>query len=250
MFRPHRTGDLRRSLSIGGRVPPVIGLLLLLILAATVGSWIARTSGWAVLSPALLLRGELWRLFSWPFVQEDPLALIFGGFILYSFGTQLVHDWGEGRFLATFLGLSVGASLLTLLVALVWAPFAAYGHLGMWPVVDALLLMWALRYPDQRMSFWGVLPMTGRTLALLLVFGTVLYGLAAGGIKGLLNFTPHFAALLIAWILAGGRLGIPIRRLRLQLRDWWLERQLRRRSRHLKVVRKNGHGGEPPSWLN
>src|SRR5512147_2635219 len=99
MYRPRRSGDLRRSLTFGGRVPASLGLLLALIVVATVASWILRNQGWAVLSPAAIVRaGEVWRLVTWAFVQDHPLTLLFGGLMLYSFGSQLSYDWGEGRF--------------------------------------------------------------------------------------------------------------------------------------------------------
>jgi hypothetical protein len=169
--------------------------------------------------------------------------------MLYSFGNQLAYDWGEGGFLRTFLLLTVGAAVLTVALAVAWPPLMAFGHLGMWPPVIGLLLMWSLRYPDQQMNFWGILPVTGRMMAIFVVAGTVLYGLAAGGIGGLFGFTPHFASLFLAWVLSRTRSGLPLRRWKLAWRDFRLERQLRRRSKHLKVVRKNGQD-EPPRWLN
>ena len=150
-----------------------------------------------MLSPAAIRHGELWRLVSWPFVQDQPLTLLFGGLMLYSFGNQLAYDWGEGRFLWTFVLLTVGAAILTVALAFVWTPLMAFGHVGMWPPVIGLLLMWSLRYPDQQMSFWGVLPMSGRTRAILVVAGTVLYGrLAAGASAGCSaspRTSPHFS---------------------------------------------------------
>jgi membrane associated rhomboid family serine protease len=245
-FRAGRRGSLLGNFTFGGRVPPALGLLLAAVLAATVAGWIVRDQSWAVLAPGLLLRGELWRLMSWAFVQDQPLTLIFGGLALYSFGLQLAHDWSQPRFLWTFLGLAAGASAVTLLVALV-VPAANQPHLGMWPVVNALILMWALRFPEQQLNFWGIIPLTGRTVVLLLVFGTVLYGLAQGGIAGLFAFTPHFAALAIGFGLSNGRL--PTRRWRMQWSDFWSERSFRRKSKHLKVVRKNGQSGSK-EWLN
>src|SRR5512146_289906 len=104
MYRPRRPGDLRRSFTFGGRVPATVGLILALIVVATVTSWILRNQDWAALWPAGILRGgELWRLVTWTFVQDHPLTLLFGGMMLYTFGTQLAFDWGEGRFLSTFL---------------------------------------------------------------------------------------------------------------------------------------------------
>jgi membrane associated rhomboid family serine protease len=230
-------------------MPAAIGLLLSLVLIATVGSWIARDLDWAALSPLLLRQGQLWRLVSWVIVEPQPINLLFGGFMLYQFGGQLVFDWGEARFLFTSLLLVLAAALATVLMALAWPPFWGFAHVGLWPLVDALLLMWALRYPDQQMSFWGVLPMTGRTMALLVVCGTVLYGLAAGGLGGLRLFTPHFGALVAGWALSRSRVGFPLRRWKLAWRDFRMEQQLRRRSKHLKVVGKGGRD-EPPRWMN
>jgi hypothetical protein len=89
--------------------------------------------------------------------------------------------------------------------------------------------------------------MTGRTFAWLILVGNVLYGLYAGGLRGLVSFTPYFATLAIAWVGARGR--FPTRRWRMQWNDFWSERSFRRRAKHLKVVRKDGQAG-PKQWLN
>jgi membrane associated rhomboid family serine protease len=252
MSPPRRTSDLRRSLTFGGRVPPVIGLVLLLIVVVTVASWLLRNIGWAVLDLRAVRSAQVWRLLSWALVQPDPLTLVVGGLVLYMFGPQLAHDFGERRLLGRLLGLTLGAGLLSLAAA--WLlEVHDFAYLGIWPVVDGLVLLWALRYPDRQLLFFLVLPVSGRTLALLTVGVTALYalwGIAGGGVAGLVRFAPAFAALLIAWLISGGRIGMPLRRLQFLLRDWWLEHKLRRRPRHLKVVKKNGRGGEPPTWLN
>lgn len=248
-MRPARRGgpDFGSAFTFGGRIPSGLGLLIALILVATVGSWLTGNRGWAALVPGLLVRGEIWRFVSWAFVQSDPLTLLFGGFMLFSIGGQLSFVWGEKRLLATFAGLTLGASFVTVVLALFWAP-ANSPHLGMWPVVNGLIFMWAMLFPDRQVNIWGILPVTGKTIALLLVFGTLLYGLAAGGIAGLGAFTPHFAALGIGYALSRGNL--PTRRWKLQAREWLAEREFKRRSKHLKVIKKNGSKDEPPRWMN
>jgi membrane associated rhomboid family serine protease len=244
LARPRRSADLGSAFTFGGRVPSSLGFLLAAILAASIASWLTRSVAWAVLLPGLVVRGELWRLVSWAFVQGDAWGLLFGGFMLYSIGRQLAVIWTERRLVGTFLGLAAGSTLVTVLVAAAWGP-ANQPHLGMWPVVNGLIVMWAMIYPDQQVNIWGVLPITGRTGALLIVFGTVLYGLAGGGLPGLGAFTPHFAAIAIAYALSRG---LSTRRLRAGVKDWWSEREFQRRSKHLKVVKKDGRG--PSDWLN
>jgi membrane associated rhomboid family serine protease len=242
-------GDLGSAFTFGGRVPASIGLLVALLVGGTVVGWITGLSYLAALEPARLVRGEVWRLVSWVFVQPpgDVLGLLFGGLVLWQTGQQFAYTWGERRFVGRFFALAAAASVVTTAVSFVW-PAAGAAHLGIWPVAIALWYIRALLIPDEQITFMFVLPMTGRTFGYLLVFGTLLFGLANGGIRGLATVVPHFAALGLAYAFARGAV-LPTRRWTLATREWWQERQFRRRSRHLKVVKKNG-SSEPPRWMN
>lgn len=236
--------DLARIFTFGGRVPASIGFILSVMLLSSVLGWTNRSLlGAAALMPVAILRGELWRLVTWPFFQDDPFTLLFAGFMLWTLGQQLSYAWSERRFVMRFLGYALGAGVVTTLLALVWENATAVAHLGAWPVVNALLVAWAMLYPDRQVNIWGVLPLTGRTLALLVAFGTVLYAIASG----LAAFTPHLVAIAIAWIQSRGFGG---RRLGHQARRWWADREAKRRSKHLKVVRKDGSSDDRPRWLN
>jgi len=238
-----RSKRLAELFTFGGRVPAGLGAILALGLAATVWAWLDRgLMQLSALAPTAVQRGEVWRLVTWPFVQDDPLTLLFGGFILWTFGQQLSFVWSERRLVWRFFETVLGAGLLTTLLAMFWEP-AARPHLGIWPVANALLFAWAMIHPDRQLNIWGVLPVTGRTLALLVVFGTVLYGLASGGLSGIGFFAPHLFAIAIAWVRSRGP-GGGWRR----AKTWWREREARR-ARHLKVVEKGGTD-ERPRWMN
>lgn len=251
MYRPRRRRDFGDSFTLGGRVPASVGFLLALMLAMSLGALFApRLASWAALHTPSLLGGEVWRLVSWPLIQVDPIDLIFGGLVIWFFGPPLAMAWGDRRFLLTLLGITVAAALATLIASILL--FAVpRPYLGIWPIVDALVILWALRNPDQQVLIYFVLPVSGRVMAWITV-GTnalfLLWAVARDGLAGLVGFMPFITAMAIAWALAGGRIGLP-RRWRLGWRDWQMERQLRRRSKHLKVVRKNGEGG-PPQWMN
>lgn len=238
--------QLPRVLTFGDRVPPSVGLVLALMLVMSVWGWLAPEFQLvAALSPAMILRGQLWRLVSWPFVQADPFTLLFGGFMLYWLGQQLSYVWSEQRFLARFFGYAVFASVATTLIALVWPPASA-AHVGVWPVANALIVSWAMLYPDRQVNIWGILPITGRTAAWLVLGGTLLYGIAAGGLRGIGSFMPHLTALAAAWLLARGLgVGGALR----DARGWVAEREAKRRARHLKVVKKDGDD-DRPRWMN
>lgn len=229
-------------LTFGGRVPASIGAILIATGVVTVYTWLDRGSaGLFALWPAAIVSGEVWRLASWAFVQGDPFGLLFVGFMFWWLAPQLLYGWGERRFLLRTLGMTLGAGLATTLVALVW-PAAGAPHLGAWPVVNALLVSWAMRHPDAQVNIWGVLPVTGRTLALLVVGGTVLYALFGG--PG--AFIPHFAAMGIAYALSRGLGAGQVFR---QAQEGWRESAKRRRARHLKVVKKDGKD-DKPTWMN
>ena len=245
-YRRSRGPGLASMLTFGGRVPVTIGFVLVAMLVASVFAW--QSPGFlslAVFSPSGLLAGQLWRLVSWPFVQTDPFGLLFVGLMLWWLGPQLIYAWGERRFALRSLGITVGASVATTLIALVWAP-ANQPHAGAWPVVNALIVSWAMLYPDRQVNIWGILPLTGKTLALLTVFGTVLYALAGRGGGGFGAFMLHFTALAIAFALSRGL--SPGRFFRDAQRRMQ-EREARRRAKHLKVIRRDGQDDQS-RWMN
>lgn len=238
-----RRGDIASFFTFGGRVPASVGLLLALMLVASVWGWTTQgVLGAVALMPIAILRGEVWRLVTWPFFQDDPFTLLFAGLILWQLGQQLSYAWSERRFVTRFLGYTLGASVGATLLALVWDNASAIAHVGVWPPTMALVVAWAMLYPERQVNIWGVLPLTGRTLAMLVAFATLLYAIA----RGFAAFTPHLIAIAMAWVQARGFGGW---RLRQQARRWWTERETRRRAKHLKVVRKNGPN-DRPRWMN
>jgi membrane associated rhomboid family serine protease len=242
---PRRGLQVPRFLTFGDRVPAAVGLVIVLMAGGSIFGWLdPGLLSAAALVPAAIFEGELWRVVTWPLFSRDPLGLLFGALMLYWLGQQLAYAWGERRFLLRFLAFTLFAGVGTAVIAIAWPPARA-PHVGLWPVANALLLSWALLYPDREVNIWGILPLKGKTVALLVVAGTFLYGIAGGGVGGIGAFTPHLCALALAWALSRRRGGSPLR----DARRWWSERDAKRRARHLKVVKKDGEE-DRPRWLN
>jgi membrane associated rhomboid family serine protease len=240
---------LSGGLTFGGRVPPSVGAILLVILIASVVN--ALGSAWLLavtaLVPELVLGGQLWRVVTWPFVQSDALTVVFVGLTLWWVATQLAWEWGERTFVLRFLGIAAGAGIATSLVALVWAP-ANVPQFGAWPVTLALVFAWGLLHPGAQLNFWGIIPMTGRLVAQVILFGTILWAIFRGGIAGIAAFVPNFAALGVAWVqLAGGG---GMRRSWMRAKRRWFEWRFERKTRHLTVVKKKDAEDERPRWMN
>jgi hypothetical protein len=250
--------DLRRALTLGGQAPLSVGALLAAMLVATVGGTVSTSlARWLELqvppldTPSWVVLLEAWRLVTWPFFQgplpSSILTLLFAGFLLLWLGRQLSYAWSERRFLRRFLALSAGAGLGTLLVL---APFAwPVGYFGAWAVVNALLVTWGLIFPNQRISWFGALDMTGATVAKVVTFGTPAWALLVGppgvGLLGrLLLYLPHLLAIALAWLLvAGGP-----RRAWFRATDWWRRRTLERQRRKFKVITTDRP--PPRRWMN
>jgi hypothetical protein len=236
--------------TFGGRVPPSVGALLVAILVATILSRLPSTAALASLLPLLparLLSGELWRLVTWPFVQSDPWSVIWVGLTLWWVAAQLAWEWGERTFVLRFFAIAAGAALVTSLVALVWPP-ANVPHFGAWPITIALVFAWGLLHPGAQLNWFGVIPMTGRTVAQVVVFGTVLWAVFAGGLAGFGEYLPHFASIGIAYVQIAS--GAGARRSWMRARKRWFEWRFERKTRHLTVVKKKDGEGDRPRWMN
>jgi membrane associated rhomboid family serine protease len=249
---------LQQVLTLGGRAPRVVGGLLVAMALATLAGSLAPELGQLLAlrvpapeSSAWLELLEVWRLLTWPLYQGafpgGLLDLLFGGLTLVWLGQQLSFAWSERRFLTRCAVVAAGAGLLTvLLFSALGLPFA---YAGIWPLTMALLLTWGLVFPGQRVSWFGVLDMSGATVAKVVAVGTPLWALVAGpsgaGAPGrLLAYTPHLMALLVAWLaLADG----PRRRWH-RVKGWWARRRLEAARKRFKVITTDGP--PPRQWMN
>lgn len=228
---------------MGGRVPRVVGLLIGITVVVSIVGAVGARNGFplflqtGILVPALVLEGQVWRLFTWVFFEPDPLSLIFGGLGLWWFGRDLYYAWGPARLLGTYLGVAAAAAIGTCVVGLVaWRALTGATYWGMWPVVSALIIAWATINPHRDVFVYFVLPLRGRNLILATLGGTLLFALLDGAAR----FVPHFLAegLMLAW------LNPPLALTRL-----WQRARLRhaqRRAPKLRAVERD----EPPRWLH
>lgn len=232
-----RVRRLSETLTFGGRVPAGVGGLVAAVLVASIaGAFFRPVRDLAFFSPALVWRGEVWRLVSYPFFETDPLSLVMGGFMLWVFGRDLSAAWGEWRLIRAFLGLAAGAAAVTSLLALAWPRLQLIAAAGPWPVIDALVLAWALRFPDRQLFYMFVLPLNGRALIWITVGGTALYAV----FYGVAPYVPHLLAEgLVALWLRGPRLRLPR-----------LPRRRRRRGPFAVIHADRDPDQSPPRWMN
>jgi membrane associated rhomboid family serine protease len=237
-----RSTNLGEVFTFGGRVPATVGALITAIVVASLIGALGRGFGFveaAALAPSLVWHGQVWRLVTWVFFENDPFSLLFGALTLYWFGRDLCYAWGARRFVFTFFGIAALTAAVTCVAALWWPELYASRWTGSWPALSALVVAWAMIFPERQILFMLALPISGRALVWITLGGTVLYAIFGR----LSQFVPHLTAQLLMMAYARGW---SLRGFWQQMRIRSYERKARKRASHLKVVKKE----DPPRWMN
>jgi membrane associated rhomboid family serine protease len=167
------------------------GLILVVSLAATLDDAIyARLA----LVPEAVWRGELWRLVTWALVETGPMALIVTCVAMYWLGGSLRSTWGTrpfaGFLAAIVLSAGIGTSLLGLVLPMAWS-FPQFGGLA---VAAAIVIAWALQYPDERLVVYWVVVTGGKQLA----YGTLGVILLFAFFVGIVPMLPELIACTVS----------------------------------------------------
>ncbi len=176
------------------RIPPVtrgalvaVGVGYLLTLAAP------AAAVWLALAPAAVLAGEVWRIVTYAVVEASIVTVLFDLLLTWSFGCELEPRWGSRRFALFLLSATALAGGLGLLVG---------GGVGLAPTLLALIFAWMLEGPSQRLSFFGVLPMTRLGFAILALVLVVFSELQTS--RSLARLVFVLGGLPVAWLFVRG----------------------------------------------
>jgi membrane associated rhomboid family serine protease len=197
----------------------------------------------AMFEPSLVLRGQLWRLVTYPWFEMSPISLIFAIWATLIFMSTLEGMWGERRLLFRLAMLvALPVALLTLL-AIPLGPLRDVSALGTWGLLTALVVAYASELPDQPILLFFVARISGDTL--ILVEGVILglFVLFSGSVVMFLVPILSFA-LALAWFRFN--LVRDLRRSWLRLRKRRVEARMAklRRERSLRIVPLDGENDD------
>ena len=136
---------------------------------------------------ALILRGQVWRLFTFVFIPEgsSPIFIFFTLYFYYLIGTALENRWGSRRFNLYYLIGIIGADIGGMLTG-----YGTGYFLNL-----SLFLAFACLYPDFEILLFFVLPVKIKYIAYLdaayLVYILISLSWAGRG-SMLLSFLPFF----------------------------------------------------------
>lgn len=185
---------------------------------------------------------KIWQIVTSPFLEVEFIAVLFQGFMLWMFIPALERWWGTKRFLKFAAYTSVtGVVVGTLAALLIPSVPDAYPITGLDPLIYASIVAYGTLFANQQVSFFGVLPMTGRQLtigisAFMLLFVAIGQAWAEGA--------SFVSAMGVAWVLTNGNWTPKL---------WLLKRKQKRLRKHLRVVRDEDaakKSKKPKKWLN
>lgn len=179
-------------------------LTMLLIGCYIVGYFIRFTmpaaEGILTLEPAYILRGQIWRLFSWVFIPPSN-NLLFAIIMLscyYFIGNSLERTWGAFRYNVYFFG----GLIFTIIGA--FAVYFLYGGVLLGSLFNTsyinytLLLAFAVTYPELQFMIYFIIPVKAKWIGMLdAVFIIVMFIQSSWGgrvavLSSLLNFMIFF----------------------------------------------------------
>lgn len=184
------------------------------------------------LEPALILRGQIWRLVSWVLIPPESLGLftIIMLMLYYSLGNSLERAWGTFRYnVYIFMGMFaslVGAFILYFCgVRQLGAAFSTYY------VNVSIFLAYAAIYPEDRVYLYFLVPIKMKWMGLL--YGVItIYGFINSGWAGRTVILSSLANFLIFLLMNRN-----IRRIS--------PKELRRRQRFHKQIQRSA----PPEGI-
>lgn len=162
---------------------------------------------WLTLEPALILRGQIWRIISWVLIPPTTslIGLVFLVLLYYSLGSVLERTWGTFRY-----NVYIFSGILFTVIAVFLLYGYTYLRYGVEPLLSSvglvstnyitmsIFLAFAAIYPNMEVLLYFIIPIKMKWMAI--VYGVMaVYYFVTGGIgervaiaASLLNFVIFF----------------------------------------------------------
>lgn len=168
---------------------------------------------WLTLEPALILRGQVWRIITWIFIapSDNLLFFVIMIWLYYSLGSALERTWGTFRYnlyiISGILFTLVGAFVLYGILSVMYGKYLPEGtavlfsNSGLFSVsyiYMSIFLAFAVTYPDMEVLLYFIIPIKMKWMGI--VYGVlILYSVVRGGmveriaiLASILNFIIFF----------------------------------------------------------
>lgn len=135
--------------------------------------------------------GQWWTVVTYMFVHAWLAHLAFNMFTLWMFAPRLEHVWGTRSFVRFYLWCGIGGAAAHLIFAQHTSVIGASG------AISGVLVAYALRWPDEEVYIFGVIPMKSRWLILAMLGMNIIFALSpSSGI----DWTAHVGGMGFGWL--------------------------------------------------
>jgi len=135
--------------------------------------------------------GNWWTVVSYMFVHAWLAHLAFNMFTLWMFGPRLEQQWGTSTFIKFYLWSGVGGAIAHLVFAQHTSVIGASG------AISGVLVAYALRWPDDEVYLFGVIPMKSRWLVAAMLAMNIIFALSP---DSRIDWTAHVGGMAFGWI--------------------------------------------------
>ncbi len=201
------------GLGPAGPVPPMVKALIAVNFAVYVvqafGGRFALISNFALI-PALVARGEVWRLFTYQFLHGGVWHLAINMLMLWMFGSELEQRWGQRFFLKYYFLCAIGGgAVFTAAMYLFGDPTVI--SVGASGGIYGILMAYGMWFPNREVLIWLLFPVKVKYLVIFLIAIEFVQSIEASG--GGIAHAAHFGGMAIGyaylrWWGASG-LGVP-----------------------------------------
>ena len=132
-----------------------------------------------------------WTIVTYMFVHAWLAHIAFNLFTLWMFGPRLEQVWGTRAFVQFYLWCGLGGAIVHLLLAQNSAVVGASG------AISGVLVAYALRWPDDEIYVFGVIPMKSRWLIAAMIAMNIVFALSPG--SGI-DWTAHVGGMGFGWL--------------------------------------------------
>lgn len=122
------------------------------------------------LSPSGLMKGLVFQLITYPLVETGLMGFLFNALIIWFIGSELERQWGARVYLRFILITVILVGLIYAGVSFLFFGSSTYSNPlhGLTGVNFAMLIAYAILYPDRQMSMMMIFPMKARTFCFIL----------------------------------------------------------------------------------
>jgi len=211
--------------------PGPVSTTLKALIAANVVMFLVTTFAQSLVAylglvPTLVLHQFwIWQVATYMFLHGGIFHIVFNMLALWMFGAELERIWGTRYFLKFYFVTGIGAGALTVLFSTLPFAFAQQVQhsivIGASGAIYALLLAYALYFPDRPIYMYFVFPIPAKVF--VAIMGAIAFFSSLSEAGGTANAT-HLGGLIIGYLFLKGARMHPLSELKYRYLKWKINR--------------------------